>query len=59
MGEKKNAYWILVGKPEGRKALGRPRRTWNNSIKMDLRDMGWCALTGSIWLRTGTGGWLM
>jgi hypothetical protein len=41
MGEKKNAYRILVGKPEGKRPLGRPRRRWVDSIKMDLREIGW------------------
>jgi hypothetical protein len=37
MGEKRNAYRILVGNPEGRGPLGRPRRRWGDNIKMDLR----------------------
>jgi hypothetical protein len=37
MGEKRNAYRILVGKPEGKTPLGRPRYRWMNNIKMDLR----------------------
>jgi hypothetical protein len=41
MGEKRNAYRILVGKPEGKRALGRPRHRWVDNIKMDLREMGW------------------
>jgi hypothetical protein len=41
MGDRRNAYRILVGKPEGRKSLGRPRRGWVNNIKMDLREVGW------------------
>jgi hypothetical protein len=41
MGEVGNAYRILVGKPEGKRPLGRPRRRWVNNIKMDLRDIGW------------------
>jgi hypothetical protein len=41
MGEKRNAYRILVGKPEGRRPLGRPRRRWMDNIKMDLREIGW------------------
>jgi hypothetical protein len=41
MGENRNAYRILVGKPEGKKPLGRPRRTWVDYIKMDLRELGW------------------
>jgi hypothetical protein len=36
-GEKRNAYRILVGKPEGKRLLGRPRRRWVDDIKMDLR----------------------
>jgi hypothetical protein len=41
MGEKRNAYRILVGKPEGKRLLGRPRRRWVDNIKMDLREIGW------------------
>jgi hypothetical protein len=46
--EKRNAYMILVGKPEGKRSLGRPKRLWVDSIKMDLRDrMGWYGLDRS------------
>jgi hypothetical protein len=41
MGEKRNAYRILVGKPEGRRPLGRQRLRWVDNIKMDLREIGW------------------
>jgi hypothetical protein len=41
IGEKKNAYRILVGKPEGRIPLGRPRRRWVENITIDLRDIVW------------------
>jgi hypothetical protein len=41
LGEKRNAYRILVGKPEGKRPLGRPRRKWEDNIRMDLREMGW------------------
>jgi hypothetical protein len=38
---KRNAYRILVGKPEGRRPLGRPRCMWEDNIKMELREIGW------------------
>jgi hypothetical protein len=41
MGEKWDAYKILVGKPEGKRPLGKPKRRWVDNIKMDLR-IGWC-----------------
>jgi hypothetical protein len=41
MGEKKNAYRLLVGKPEGKRPLGRPRRRWVDNIRMDLGEVGW------------------
>jgi hypothetical protein len=41
MGEKRNAYMLLVGKPEARRPLGRPRRRWVDNIKMDLLEIGW------------------
>jgi hypothetical protein len=40
MGEVRGAYNILVGKPEGKRPLGRPRRRWEYNIKMDLREIG-------------------
>jgi hypothetical protein len=40
-GEKRNAYRILVGKPEGKRLLGKPRRRWVDNIKMDLGEIGW------------------
>jgi hypothetical protein len=52
-GERRGAYRALVGKPEGRRPLGRHRRRWEDNIKMDLRE------TGSIWLRIGTCGELL
>jgi hypothetical protein len=60
MGETRNAYRILEGKPEGKRPLGRPRRRWVDNIKMDHREredeMVW---TGSNWLRRGTSGELL
>jgi hypothetical protein len=41
MGEKRNAYRLLVGKPEGKRPLGRPRRRWVDNIKMDVLEIGW------------------
>jgi hypothetical protein len=41
MGEKRNAYRLFVGKPEGRRLLGRPSRRWVDNIKMDLLELGW------------------
>jgi hypothetical protein len=55
MGEKRNAYRILVGKPEEMRPLGRPRRRWVDCIKLDLRVV----TTGLIWLRIGTSGRLL
>jgi hypothetical protein len=40
MGEKRNAFRIFVGNPEGKRTLGRPRRRWVNNIKIDLREIG-------------------
>jgi hypothetical protein len=41
MGERRGAYRALVGKPEGRRPLERPKRRWEDIIKMDLREVGW------------------
>jgi hypothetical protein len=41
MGEKRNAYRLLVGKPEGKGLLGRPRLRWVDNIRMDLLELGW------------------
>jgi hypothetical protein len=59
MGAKRNAYRILVGKPEGKRPLGRPRRSCMDNIKIDLREIGWDNMDGLIWLRIGTGGGLL
>jgi hypothetical protein len=44
MGEKLNVYMVLVGKPEGRRSLGRPRCRWENNIKINLREVGWSGM---------------
>jgi hypothetical protein len=51
----------LVGKSDGKRPLGRPRRRWVDNIKMDLREIGWDGMvwTGLIWLRIGTSGGLL
>jgi hypothetical protein len=53
-------YKVVVGKPEGKRPLGRPRRKWENWIRVDIREIG---LGGFLivfdWLRTGTGGGLL
>jgi hypothetical protein len=41
MGEGRGAYRVLVERPEGRRPLGRPRRRWEDNIKMDLQEVGW------------------
>jgi hypothetical protein len=53
MGERRGAYRALVGKPDGRRPLERPRRRWKDNIKMDLREVG------LIWLRIGKDGGLL
>jgi hypothetical protein len=47
MGERRGAYRALVGKPEGRRPLERPRRRWEDNIKMDFREVGW---EGADWI---------
>jgi hypothetical protein len=61
MGEERKVYKILVGKPEGKRPLGRPRRRWEDGVRMDLREIG---LGGGVWivfdwLRSGIGGGLL
>ena len=45
---------ILVGKCDRRTPLGKPRRRWEDNIKVNRREMGWRVLSGPIWLRIGT-----
>jgi hypothetical protein len=56
MGEDSGVHRVLVGKPEGKRPLGRPRRRWEDNIKMDLQEVGGVVGTGWSWLRIGTGG---
>jgi hypothetical protein len=55
-GEKRSVYTVLVGRPEGKSPLGRPRRRWEDNIKMDLRETG---MDGANWIRLARGrvGW--
>jgi len=55
MGERRGVRRVLVGKPEGKRPLGRPRRRWEDNIKMDFREVGGVE-TGWSWLRIGTDG---
>jgi hypothetical protein len=58
-GEKRNTYRIFLGKPEGKRPLGRPRCRWVKNIKLDLREIRWCGIDCSIWIRIGTSGGLL
>jgi hypothetical protein len=44
MGEKIHTYGVLMGKPEGKRPLGRPRHRWVGNIKMDLKEIGWSSM---------------
>jgi hypothetical protein len=54
MAEERKVYKVLVGKPERKRALGRPRRRWEDEIRMD-REISW-VWSGFRWLRIGTSG---
>jgi hypothetical protein len=58
--ERRGLYKVLVGKPEGKRLLGRHRCRWEDNIKLDLQEVG-CGViwTGSTWLRMGMGGWAL
>jgi hypothetical protein len=56
-GDKRSAYKILVGNPEGKRPLGRSRHTWGDNINRHLKEI--VIWTGFIWLRIGTGGGLL
>jgi len=59
-GDTRGAYRLLVGKPEDKRPHGRPRRRWEDNIKMDLQEVGWGGGGMDwIWLRTGTDGGLL
>jgi len=52
MGERRGVYSVLVGKPEGKSSLGRPRHRWDNNIKMDLQEVG---CVGMDWIELAQG----
>ena len=56
MEEGRGVHKVLVGKPEGKRPLGRPRRRWEDNIKMDLQEVEGVVGTGWSWLRIGTVG---
>ena len=56
MGEERGVFWVLVGKPEGKRPVGRPRRRWVDNIRMDLHEVGCGIWTGLGWPRIKTGG---
>ena len=56
IGESRGVYSALVGKHEGKRPLGRPKRRWEDNIKMDLQEVGCGEWTGLSWLRIGSGG---
>jgi len=56
MEERGGVYRVLLGKPEGKRQLGKTRHRWEDEIKMDLQEVGLEVWTGSSWLRIGTGG---
>jgi hypothetical protein len=56
MGKGRGVYRVLVGRPEGKRTLGKPRRRWEDNIKMDLREIGIDGRTGFDCLRIGSSG---
>ncbi len=56
MEEGRGVHKVLVGKPDGKRQLERPRRRWEDNIKMDILEVGRGVGTGWGWLRIGTGG---
>jgi hypothetical protein len=58
-GARRGVCRVFVARPDGRRPLVRSRRRWENNVKIDLRDLGWRAWPGSIWLWVETGGELL
>jgi hypothetical protein len=58
-GRGQKVYRVLVGKPEGKRPLERPRRRWEDGMKMDLREIVWGVWSGFTWLSIGIAGGLL
>jgi len=57
LGDRRGAYRFFLGRPDGKRPLGKPRPRGEYNIKMDLQDVGWrAAWTGLIWIRIGKSG---
>ena len=56
LGERRDVYRILVGKPEGKRPLGKPKRRWEDNIKMNLQEVGCEGMDWVEFIRIGTGG---
>jgi hypothetical protein len=59
MGERRGVYRVLVGRPKGKRPLGRPRRSWRIKLRWTLRRYGLMGETGFSWLRIGSSGGLL
>jgi hypothetical protein len=57
--EGRKVYKVLVGKPEGKRPVVRPRHRWENGIRMDVGEIGWGVSSGFSWLGIGTDGGLL
>ena len=56
-GDRRVAYRVLVGKPEGKRPLRRSKHTWEDNIKIDIQEVGWRGgMDWTVWLRIETGG---
>jgi hypothetical protein len=59
MGQGRKVYRVLAGKPAGKRLLERPRRGWEDGLKIDLREIGWGEWSGFIWIMIGIVGGLL
>jgi hypothetical protein len=59
MGGDRKVYKVLVGKSVGKRSLWRPKRRWEDGIRMDLKEIGWEMVSGFYWLRIGARGGLL